>query len=44
MRRGYAVGATRGTSIRHGHEAPPRAGWTNLAPLDPLDESLEEDD
>ncbi|MEJ7567761.1 MAG: MBL fold metallo-hydrolase [Gaiellaceae bacterium] len=44
MRRGYAVGATRGKAIQKGHNAPTRPGWTTLVPLQPLDESLEDDD
>jgi beta-lactamase superfamily II metal-dependent hydrolase len=43
MRRGYAVAQTRGMSIRHSHDAPPRSGWTALEPLEPLDESIDED-
>lgn len=43
MRRGYAVAQKRGTNIRHGHNAPPRAGWSPLSPLQPFDESAEED-
>ena len=45
MRRGYNVFATHGRTIwHHSHDAPPRAGWTTLTPLAPLDESLEEDE
>jgi beta-lactamase superfamily II metal-dependent hydrolase len=43
MRRGYKVGQTRGMNIRYGHDAPPRAGWSPLRPLEPLDETIEEE-
>lgn len=41
-RRGCNVSASEGQGIRHGNNAPPREGWTPLAPLPPLDET--EDD
>jgi beta-lactamase superfamily II metal-dependent hydrolase len=44
MRRGYNVHQTRGDGKRHGHHAPDRVGWVPSTPLEPLDESAEEDE
>jgi beta-lactamase superfamily II metal-dependent hydrolase len=44
MRRGYRVHQTKGSSKRHAKDGPPRAGWGPSVPLEPLDESTEEDD
>lgn len=45
MRRGYNVNATHGRAIyHHSSDAPDRPGWTTLTPMEPLDESLEDDD
>jgi beta-lactamase superfamily II metal-dependent hydrolase len=38
-RRGANVNATEGQTITHNHAAPPRAGWTTLAPIPPLVEA-----
>jgi len=44
MRRGYNVYPTHGQPICHHSGDAPDRGWTNLTPLAPLDESLEDDD
>jgi beta-lactamase superfamily II metal-dependent hydrolase len=43
MRRGYKVHQTRGKSRCHGHDAPNRPGWGPSTPMEPLDESAEEE-
>jgi beta-lactamase superfamily II metal-dependent hydrolase len=42
MRRGYKVFQTRGQDIQHQHNAPDR-GWGPAKPIEPLDESAEEE-
>lgn len=44
MRRGYKVYPTHGQTIWHHSADAPDRGWTNLTPMAPLDESLEDDD
>lgn len=44
MRRGYNVFPTHGQAIWHRSADAPDRGWTNLTPMAPLDESLEDDD
>jgi hypothetical protein len=45
MRRGYDVHATHGDAKCHrSDDAPQRVGWGTAIPLEPLDESLEDDD
>jgi len=43
MRRGYKVHQTRGDNKCHSHDAPSRPNWGPSTPLDPLDESLEDE-
>lgn len=44
MRRGANVCETRGQTIHHfSADAPDRPGWVPLTPLEPMDESVEED-
>lgn len=43
IRRGCRVYETRGSTIRHHSADAPSRGWGTATPLEPLDESIEED-